>query len=119
MATLRSDRIADALVSVAFVGTTAITRLNREYLGHAGVTDVISFGLGREMPGMPVVGDIYICVDVARRNAARLGVSQIAELARLVVHGTLHVSGHEHPDDDSRMSSPMWRKQERILARGY
>ncbi|MBA3405997.1 MAG: rRNA maturation RNase YbeY, partial [Gemmatimonadaceae bacterium] len=118
-ATLRSDRISDALVSVAFVGTTAISRINREYLGHSGPTDVISFGMRRETKGGPAVGDIYICVDVARRNAARHGVSLRDELARLVVHGTLHVAGHEHPDDDSRMHSLMWRKQERILAREY
>ena len=118
-ATLRSDRISDALVSVAFVGTTAISGINREYLGHSGPTDVISFGMGRETKGGPAVGDIYICVDVARRNAARHGVSLRDELARLVVHGTLHVAGHEHPDDDSRMHSLMWRKQERILAREY
>lgn len=118
-ATLRSDRISDALVSVAFVGTTAISRINREYLGHPGPTDVISFGMRRESARGPAVGDIYICVDVARRNAARHGVSLRNELARLVVHGTLHVAGHEHPDDDSRMHSPMWRRQERILAREY
>ena len=39
------------------------------------------------------------------------------ELARLVVHGTLHVLGHDHPEDDSRLRSPMWRRQERLLRR--
>jgi Uncharacterized protein family UPF0054. len=37
------------------------------------------------------------------------------ELARLVIHGTLHILGLEHPEGDDRFSSPMWRKQERIL----
>jgi probable rRNA maturation factor len=36
---------------------------------------------------------------------------------RLVVHGTLHVLGHDHPTGASRTTSPMWRRQERILAR--
>src|SRR5687767_20966 len=68
-ATLVSEGIRDALISVAFVGRTAMARLNRRYLGHAGPTDVISFGMGRETDDMPAVGDIYICPDVAARNA--------------------------------------------------
>ncbi len=114
---LRLERVTDALVSIAFVGTTAIARMNEQYLGHAGPTDVISFGMGRELPSLPVVGDIYICVEVARRNAVRLGHPLRDELARLVVHGALHVAGLDHPDDESRTNSQMWRRQERILAR--
>ena len=64
---------------------------------------------------LPVIGDIYICQGVAKRNAARLGISLENELARLVVHGTLHMLGLEHPAGEARFSSLMWRKQERIL----
>ena len=110
-------KIRDAMVSVAFVGRTAMSRLNREYLRHTGPTDVISFGMGREARGMPAVGDIYICPEIAARNARRAGVSQANELARLVVHGALHVAGLDHPHDESRVNSPMWRKQEKILGR--
>lgn len=115
--TMRSERVRDAMISVAFVSRQGIARINKEYLQHAGATDVISFGMRREHDGAPVVGDIYICPDVARANAMRLGVRVRQEMERLVVHGALHVAGNEHPDDESRVSSPMWRKQERILAR--
>ena len=118
-ATLRSERIDNALISVAFVGRTTIARMNRKYLGHEGPTDVISFGMGRTARGMPAVGDIYICPDVARATARKNKVSTGEELARLVVHGTLHVAGHDHPDDESRMKSKMWKRQERILASVY
>ena len=67
----------------------------------------------------PGVGDIYICSDVARANAKRNKVTTSEELARLVVHGTLHVAGHDHPDDESRTQSKMWKRQERILASIY
>ncbi len=115
-ATLAVEGISDAMISVAFVGRTAITRMNREYLRHAGPTDVIAFGMGRETASMPAIGDIYICPEVASRNARQHDVLLTEELGRLVVHGTLHVAGHDHPDDESRVHSEMWRRQERILA---
>ena len=105
------------MLSITFVGRAAISRLNRRYLGHVGPTDVISFGLERVGKRGPVVGDIYICAEVARDNARVQGISAGEELLRLVVHGTLHVLGYDHPDGSARTASRMWRKQERILAR--
>jgi probable rRNA maturation factor len=116
-ATLRAERIRDAMISIAFVGAKAMAKMNERYLRHAGVTDVISFGMGREAPGLPAIGDIYICPEVARRNARRHRVPVSQELARLVVHGTLHVVGYDHPDGLSRTKSDMWKRQERVLAR--
>jgi probable rRNA maturation factor len=114
-ATLAAEGVRDALISVAFVGTTTIARLNREYLGREGPTDVIAFGFQRADGSTPVIGDIYICPNVAEQNARRLGIPLKLELARLVVHGTLHVLGFDHPEGETRDSSAMWRKQERIL----
>jgi probable rRNA maturation factor len=114
-ATLESERVRDALVSIAFIGTDTMSRLNCEFLSHSGPTDVISFALGRRDDALPVIGDIYVCPRVAERNAKRLGIPVREELARLVIHGTLHILGLEHPEGDARFSSPMWRKQERIL----
>ena len=116
-ATLRAERVKDAMLSITFVGRAAISRLNRRYLGHQGPTDVISFGLGRVGKRGAVVGDVYICAEVARDNARRQGISAGEELLRLVVHGTLHVLGYDHPEGATRTTSRMWRKQERILAR--
>ena len=116
-ATLRAERVKDAMLSITFVGRAAISRLNRRYLGHEGPTDVISFGLARIGRRGAVIGDIYICAEVARENARRQGISAGEELLRLVVHGTLHVLGSDHPVGPARTKSPMWRRQERILAR--
>lgn len=104
------------MVSVAFVGKAAIEKLNRRYLKHTGPTDVISFGMGRDAPGMPAIGDIYICPEIARRNAKQMGIGEREEIARLVVHGALHVAGHDHPEGEARTRSKMWLRQERILA---
>jgi len=118
-AVLRAEGATDALVSIAFVSSREIARLNKRHLGHSGATDVISFALGlgkQRTTRYPVVGDVYIAPDVARANAVRFGRGVREELARLVVHGTLHVLGHEHPDGTDRTTSPMWQRQERLMA---
>ncbi|MEX0908278.1 MAG: rRNA maturation RNase YbeY [Gemmatimonadaceae bacterium] len=114
--TLLAERVKEAMISVAFVSSREIAKLNREHLGHAGPTDVISFALG---DGRSVVGDIYICPDVVRKNAAHYGAGMREEIARVVVHGTLHVLGYDHEPGEDRVSSDMWRKQERILADAF
>jgi probable rRNA maturation factor len=114
-AVLRAEGARRATLSIAFVSKRRIASINRRHLGHEGPTDVISFGLEPALPG-DVQGDIYIAPDVARENARRHGVPVREELARLVVHGTLHVLGHDHPDG-ARERSPMWRRQERLLRR--
>jgi probable rRNA maturation factor len=117
LAALTAEGVKDAMLSITFVGRAAMSELNRRYLGHLGPTDVISFGLGRQGHRGPVVGDIYICPEIARANAKRQGVSSQEELLRVVVHGTLHTLGYDHPEGATRTESPMWRRQERILAR--
>ena len=117
VAALKAERAKDAMLSITFVGRATISELNRRFLGHHGVTDVISFGLGRAGKRGAVVGDIYICPEVARENARQQGVSAGEEVLRLVIHGTLHVLGRDHPVGTGRTTSPMWRRQERILAR--
>jgi len=112
---LRGEGVREALVSVTFVTDRHIARLNREHLGHAGPTDVISFAFAPARAGGAVIGDVYIAPAVARENARDHGVGVRDEIARLVVHGLLHVLGHDHPTDAGRSDSAMWRRQERYV----
>jgi probable rRNA maturation factor len=116
-AVLRAEGVRDGLLSIALVSTRRIQALNRKHLRRSGATDVIAFGFARVGKRGPVVGDVYIAPDIARESARQNGISVREELARLVVHGTLHVLGYDHPDDDTRTSSAMWRRQERLVAR--
>lgn len=116
-AALRAERVRGALISIAVLDDRGIARLNRRHLGHRGPTDVISFGFTRTTRDAPVIGDVYIGLDAARRNAAAAGVSLREELVRLVVHGVLHVVGHDHPEGTERERSVMWRRQERLVRR--
>jgi probable rRNA maturation factor len=111
----QGEGVKAATMSVTFVSSRRMAAVNREQLGHAGATDIITFELSRPVPSAPVMGDIYICPDVARQNAATWQVPVREEYARLVIHGTLHTLGHEHPEGDARLTSPMWRLQEQYV----
>jgi probable rRNA maturation factor len=113
-AVLKGER-RKAQVTVTFLGPTRMRALNREHLGHDRTTDVISFAL--PTPDGGLVGDVYVCRAVAASQAKALGVPLREELVRLVVHGTLHVLGHDHPAGAGRTRSAMWRKQERYVKR--
>ena len=114
---LRAERVRNAQVSVTFLTNRAMAALNWRHLEHRGPTDVISFGFDAVAKGAAITGDIYIAPAVARRNAVAEGCGIREELLRLVVHGTLHILGHEHPVDDARYASSMWRRQELLLSR--
>jgi probable rRNA maturation factor len=113
-AVVKAER-RDAVLSVSFVGLATMRALNREHKRNDRPTDVLAFALPQ--PGQGIVGDIYICPAVAREQARRLGIAPRRELARLVVHGVLHVLGHDHPEGPDREQSPMWRRQEQYLRR--
>jgi probable rRNA maturation factor len=112
---LRAEGVRDASLSITFVTDRRMASLNWQHLGHRGPTDVISFGFARAHEDAPLEGDIYIAPAVARRNAVVAGASVREELLRLVVHGVLHVVGHDHPEGEQRYHSAMWRRQEALV----
>ena len=112
-AVLRGER-RRALISVTFLGRDAMRRLNAEHTGRDRPTDVLSFAMAD--PAGRTVGDVYVCPWVAAREARARRIAAREELIRLVVHGTLHALGRDHPEDEGRTSSPMWRRQERYVA---
>jgi probable rRNA maturation factor len=116
-AVLRSEGVGDALLSITFVSNAAIRRLNGKHFRRVALTDVISFGFRKTGRNTPVVGDVYIAPEVARASARANGITLREEIVRLIVHGTLHVLGYDHPDTQTRTRSTMWRKQERLVKR--
>ena len=113
--TLRREGVRRAELSVTFVDDEEISRLHGRYLGHAGPTDVISFALHGE--DEDPFGDVYVGQAQALRQAAEAGAAPDEELARLAVHGALHVLGYDHPDGPERWSCEMYRVQEEVLSR--
>jgi probable rRNA maturation factor len=109
-ATLLGEGIADAELSISFVTEDEISELHRRYLQEDGPTDVLSFPLDDEAgeDGLRQVGDVVIAPAVAARNNPD---DPAAELRLLLVHGILHLLGHDHMDDRER--AEMWARQER------
>jgi len=102
-----------AELSVTFLPAESMRALNRDYHGVDDLTDVLAFGLGED----PLVGDIYISLDAAEASARELGLDPGEEILRLLIHGILHLLGHDHPEGEARYASPMFELQERLLAR--
>jgi len=102
-----------ALISITFLGRDAMRRLNARHKGHDRPTDVLSFAMTD--PAGAAIGDVYVCPWVAAREARSRGIPLRQELIRLVVHGTLHALGRDHPEDEDRTASSMWRRQERYV----
>lgn len=111
-AATRGDAAGGA-ISLTLLPEEEMAAMNRRWFGREGGTDVISFELGDD----ELMADVYIAPEVGRRRADAEGVGLREELVRLAVHGTLHALGHDHPEDEGRWESEMYRLQERLVAR--
>ena len=111
----------EPIISVSLVNDETIHQINNDYRHIDKVTDVISFAFndGEDRKtlyhsgSMVVLGDIYICVDQAKRQAEEYGHPLDREMRFLFVHGLLHLLGYDHmKKEDEEIMFPL---QEEIL----
>ena len=142
--TLIREGLAAGRLDLVAVDPDEMAELNRTHLGHDGPTDVLSFpldadhaidgfdadldldldpavGVGPDdVDGAPPLhlGDVIVCPEVARRQAPGHTGSEGAELCLLVIHGVLHVLGHDHaePAETSAMQA---RERHHLAAIGH
>ncbi len=112
---------AGSTLSLTLVKDDAIRDLNREHRGKDKPTDVLSFPLDGPTPrtgaaGRPerLLGDVVISVETARRQALEYDAPLQRELERLLIHGVLHVLGHDHEEAGERAA--MEREERRLAA---
>ncbi len=105
-------------VSLVSTDDAAIQELNRDYRGKDSVTDVLSFS---QVEGDPfafveerVLGDVVISMDTAARQAESIGHSLRDEVTRLLIHGVLHLLGHDHIHG-GRQAARMRAEEARVL----
>lgn len=117
------DRSADLkkrnYFSLALVDGRTIRKWNKAYRGKDKMTDVLSFAQ-RESENVFAgdereLGEILICLPVAKRQAKEYGFSLDYELARLLVHGLAHLAGYEHEGVSERTAVKMRNFEEKIL----
>ncbi len=107
-------------LSINLVGEGRIKALNKKYLGKNRTTDVLSFpvsdkiSIGPINNGIMALGDIFICLPVAKRDALKEGMSLSFKLILLAVHGLLHLLGYDH-EKSEKNKKEMFKLQDKIL----
>lgn len=102
-------------IAVSLAPDALLRELNRTYRGIDRATDVLSFAY-HEQAGAAIAGDIVISLERVEEQAKRFRVTRGAELARLVIHGALHLAGldHHRAPDRRRMRA----REERAMRAG-
>jgi probable rRNA maturation factor len=108
---------ADADITIVLTDDSQLHELNREFLGVDAPTDVLSFPSSESDPetGATYLGDILISIPRAAQQAQTGGHPLEAEVQLLVVHGVLHLLGHDHAEAEEK--ALMWNEQAKVLER--
>ena len=106
----------DSELTIVLTNDARLKELNRDYLGIDAPTDVLSFPASELDPetGARYIGDILISITRAQSQATAAGHPLESEVQLLVVHGVLHLLGHDHAEAQEK--ARMWQAQTEILA---
>jgi rRNA maturation RNase YbeY len=118
MGILKDLGFHDGEISLLFTDDTRIADLNRRFLQRQGPTNVLAFPMKNGDPAVPetaMLGDIVISLDAAGRDAARFGEHPSKTVNRLLIHGLLHLLGHDH-ERSEKEARQMEEETERLLA---
>ena len=114
---VKKEKLENCVYNIIFVSNEKIHEINFNYRGVDKVTDVISFALEDandvKEPGMRILGDIYIAINVAYNQAEIYGHSNIREICFLATHGILHLLGYDHMEEEEEKI--MFTKQKELL----
>ncbi|MFW6348127.1 MAG: rRNA maturation RNase YbeY [Cyclonatronaceae bacterium] len=101
-----------SLLELVYVDEAEILRINREYLQHDYVTDIITFSYHE--PGAPVEATLFCCAPRISAQAAELDQPETAEFERVLIHGLLHACGYE--DGTPAQKARMTRREDHYLS---
>jgi probable rRNA maturation factor len=114
--TLEHEEITEEMeLSIAVDSDERVHELNLQFLGIDSPTDVLSFPANEFDPdtGLTYLGDIILSCPKAQAQAAAAGATLSDEFQLLVVHGVLHLAGHDHAEPGEK--ERMWKAQDTIL----
>ncbi len=102
-------------LSIIFCSDEYLLDINKQYLNHNYFTDIITFDLA-DMPGFPLVGEIYISVDRVKENANEFKTAVSVELHRVIFHGILHLCGYK---DKKKSDKALMTEKENFYLNAY
>ncbi|MDO8486372.1 MAG: rRNA maturation RNase YbeY [Candidatus Staskawiczbacteria bacterium] len=118
---LKGENRAKENISIAFVSTTEIRKLNKKYKKKNKPTDVLSFG--KTIGFIEDSSEVIICPEVVKKNSKEFGTTFKKELTKMLVHGILHILGYDHEKGTSSSQArakkdavKMEKKQEKYLS---
>jgi len=112
---LASEEVDDDVeLSVLLITPAHIRKLNARFAGDDYATDVLSFPMLEDHDSSLMLGDVVICPEIARTNAGKMGHDLAVEIDTLLVHGTLHLLGYDHDEEEGK--ARMERRQHELLA---
>jgi len=101
-------------VELTVIGDKEMTKLNYHYRGKKYPTDVLSFAWQEEKEMKTnMLGQIFICYPQIKRQAKDWGVKEKEELVRMLIHGLLHLTGHDH--EEKKQAKKMFKIQEGLI----
>jgi rRNA maturation RNase YbeY len=113
---LRAVKQSRAELSIALVGDREMRPLNAKYRKKRKTTDVLSFFIDDQPPaGVPILGDVVISVEQARRQAQERGKTLKSEMVTLLIHGILHLLGYDH-EKSPRQARIMFAYEQKLYA---
>ena len=114
---VKKEKLESCVFNIIFVDDDYIHKLNKEYRNIDKPTDVISFALEDDdndyESNYRVLGDIYISIDTAYKQAIEFEHSRLYEICFLATHGILHLLGYDHMEEEEEII--MFKKQEALL----
>lgn len=99
-------------VNIIFCSDSYLADINEQYLKHKTLTDIITFDLSTSLD--TIDGEIYISIDRVRENAQTFRVSFETELDRVIIHGILHLLGHNDKTGPQKLA--MRKKEDACLS---
>ena len=109
---LKNEGKNPGALNYIFCSDSYLLKINKKYLNHNFLTDIITFPLSGPM--QPIVADIYISLDRVRENSKNFKTSIKQELHRVIFHGALHLCGYK--DKSKHEAAKMRKKEEEYLA---
>lgn len=100
-------------VSYVFCSDEYLLGLNKEFLDHDTLTDILTFTMSDSL--LPIVSEIYISIDRVRENAENLKNDFLDELYRVMIHGVLHLCGYS--DHTAELKEQMTSKEDYYLGK--